>query len=309
MRRALVPLSLAAVALLWGVAFVAIKQGLREVSPWSLAVLRFAIAALLLAGVMAIWPKTRPRIPRDAWGRIVVLGFTGVPAYHLALNWGEQRTSASVAALIVATAPVMVALASPLALGERVNARGVVGIALAFAGVGILAAQSRDGTATQVAGFAVTILAPAAWAVYTIIAKPLTARIPSIQITIASMLVGTVMLLPLVGPALIRDARALSLPGWGWTLWLGAGGSAAGYILFNYALTHLSATKVAVSIYFVPVIALIAAWAVIDEPLGPRVGVAAVLVLAGVALTQRGGVRARAPLPPAEEPVAIPSES
>ncbi len=308
MRRVLVPLALVGVTLLWGVAFVAIKQGLREVSPSSLAVLRFTIAAVILTAVMAIWRRARPRIPRDAWRRIVILGVTGVPAYHLALNWGEQRTSASVAAVIVATAPVMVAVASPLVLRERVTARGVAGIALAFGGVGILAARGGDGTATQAAGFAVTLLAPVSWAVYTLVAKPLTARIPSIQITIASMLVGTAMLAPFVSPSLVREARALSLSGWGWTLWLGAGGSAAGYILFNYALTHMSATKVAVSIYAVPVVAIVAAWAILDEPIGLRVAAAAVLVIAGVALTQRGGVRARAPLPPAEEPVAIPSE-
>jgi len=308
LKRLLLPASLIALAVLWGVAFVAIKQGLREVSPTTLAVLRFGIADLFLLGMLAAWPAARPQLRRGDLWRVTVLGLTGVPLYHLALNWGEQRTSASVAALIVATAPVMVAIGSATVLRERVTRRGVLGIALAFGGVALLAFGGENGGArTQVSGFVVALLAPVAWAVYTIVAKPMIARISSMQVTIAGVLTGSVMLLPFVTPSLVRETTRLSLEGWGWVFWLGAGGSAAGYLLFNYALTHMSATKVSVSIYMVPLVALLAAWLILSEPLGPAVGVAAAMVITGVVLTQRGGVRAPAVAepPPLEEPVAV----
>src|SRR5688500_17515309 len=172
---------LGVLALLWGLAFVGIKEVVHEVSPATLTILRFAIADACLIAIMAAAPSTRPRFERrDLW-RVAVLAITGVPMYHLALNWGEQRTSASVASLIVATAPVMVALLSAAVLRERQTTRRWLGIALAFGGVAVLALSNGSGGAsTSLVGVLVSVLAPISWAVYTIVAKPLTERASSI---------------------------------------------------------------------------------------------------------------------------------
>ena len=175
---------LAALSLLWGIAFVGIKETLRELSPTTLTILRFAIADVCLIAMMAAVPSTRPRFARGDLWRISVLAITGVPMYHLALNWGENRTSASIASLIVATAPVMVALLSAAVLRERTPPRRWLGIALAFAGVALLAFSNGSGSgATSIVGVLVSLLAPVAWAVYTIVAKPMTERASPIQVT------------------------------------------------------------------------------------------------------------------------------
>ncbi len=150
---------------------------LAELSPSTLTILRFAIADVAIIDIIAVWPAARPRFSRaDLW-RLIGLGVTGVPGYHLALNWGEQRTSASVASLIVATAPVMVALGSAALLGERGTARRWIGIALAFGGVAVLAFAdgSADGV-DELIGVLVSLVAPLMWAVYVIVGKPLADR-------------------------------------------------------------------------------------------------------------------------------------
>jgi drug/metabolite transporter (DMT)-like permease len=280
---------LGGLSLLWGLAFVGIKELLNEMSPTTLTILRFAIADVCLLGVLAAVPSTRPRFERrDVW-RIVVLGITGVPMYHLALNWGEQRTSASIASLIVATAPVMVALGSAAVLRERVIARRWLGIVLAFAGVAVLAAAHRTtgGAGTSVAGVLVSMLAPVSWAIYSIVAKPLTERASSLQVTAAGMLVGSIALLPFISARTFREIGGLSASGWAWMALLGVGSSVLGYFIFVWALARMDATKVAVFLYAVPVVALIAAWLILDEPLGASVLFAAVLVIAGVVLAQQ----------------------
>jgi drug/metabolite transporter (DMT)-like permease len=297
---------LALLALLWGVAFVGIKEVLRELSPSTLTILRFAVADLCLLAVMALSPAARPRFARGDVARLVVLGLCGVPGYRLALNWGEQRTSASVAALIVATAPVMVALLSAAVLRERQTLRRWTGIGLAFAGVAMLSAGYRShGVSTSVAGALVALIAPLSWAVYTIVAKPLTQRASPIQVTAAGMLIGTVALAPFVGGSTVREIGHLSAGGWTWMLLLGAGSSVAGYLIFVWALGKMPATKVAVFLYPVPVVALLTSWLVLDEPLGWRVLLAAVMVIAGVVLAQqdRGENAAPSPARPVEEPV------
>jgi len=287
---------LGGLSLLWGLAFVGIKEVLHDVSPSTLTVLRFAIADVCLAAVLAAVPSTRPRfVRRDTW-RIVVLGVTGVPMYHLALNWGEARTSASIASLIVATAPVMVAIGSAAVLRERVTRRRWLGIALAFSGVAVLASAHHTGSAaTSAGGVAVSLLAPVSWAIYSIVAKPLTERASSIQVTAAGMLVGSVILLPLVSRRTFHEMGGLPASAWAWMALLGVGSSVIGYFIFVWALARMDATKVAVFLYAVPVVALVAAWLILDEPLGPSVIIAGVLVIAGVVLAQQERSEPRRP--------------
>lgn len=308
-RRAPVYAMLGLLSLLWGIAFVGIKEVLAELSPAALTILRFAIADACLLIVMATWPPARPRLRRQDLWRLVVLGVTGVPGYHLALNWGEQRTSASVASLIVATAPVMVALGSAALLGERATVRRWIGIAFAFSGVAVLAfADPADGVETSVVGVLVSVIAPLMWAIYVIVGKPLADRASAIQITTASMLIGSVFLLPLVSGETFREIGALSGSGWAWMLLLGIGSSVAGYFIFVWALGKMEATKVSVFLYAVPVVALIASWLILDERLGVSLVFAAAMVITGVVLAQQDkGDDGALPALPAEEPVATPT--
>ncbi|MFY9587144.1 MAG: EamA family transporter [Actinomycetota bacterium] len=293
---------LGVLSLLWGFAFVGIKEVVEEIAPSTLTILRFAIADICLIVIMAFAPSTRPRFERRDWWRVAVLAITGVPMYHLSLNWGEQRTSASVASLIVATAPVMVALLSAAILRERTPVRRWLGIALAFGGVAVLASTDRSGgSSTSLVGIAVSVLAPVSWAIYVIVAKPLTERASSVQVTAAGILVGSLTLLPFVSGRTLDDIGALSASGWGWMLLLGIGSTVAGYFIFVWALRRMDATTVSVFLYAVPVVALLASWLLLDENLGLPVAFAAVLVITGVSLAQQ---ERRGPPAATEEPLA-----
>ena len=301
-RRTPVYAMLGVLSLVWGLAFVGIKEALAELSPSTLTILRFAIADVALLAIIAAWPAARPRFPRGDLWRLIALGVTGVPGYHLALNWGEQRTSASVASLIVATAPVMVALGSAALLRERGSMRSWVGIALAFGGVAVLAsADGSSGTSTSLVGVLVSIVAPAMWAAYVIIGKPLADRESAVRVTTGSMLIGSLCLLPFVSGATIREIGDLSASGWLWMIQLGVASSVLGYFIFVWALGRMEAVKVSVFLYAVPVVALVSAWAILDEKLGVSMLFAAVMVIAGVVLAQQD--KPGDTPPPLEEPV------
>jgi drug/metabolite transporter (DMT)-like permease len=279
---------LTTLALLWGLAFVAIKEILRDLSPVTLTVARFAVADACLLVLMAAWPAARPRFERRDFWRLLVLGVTGVPMYHLALNWGEQRTSASVAALVVATAPVMVAVLAAVVLRERVGARKVFGIALAFGGVALLAFGRHESAenSTQIAGVLVAMLAPVAWAIYTIVAKPLTARAGAVRVAVVSMLIGSLMVFPLANARTFHELGAMRASNWVWLVFIGVGSSVGGYVLFVWALSRLDATKASVLLYAVPVVAVLSAWLLRGEHLGWIVAASGALVVAGVGLVQ-----------------------
>lgn len=286
-----------AVSLLWGVAFVGIKEALAFVSPSTLTLLRFAVADAGLLVMALLWRGARPVSIAGDGPRYIALAVLGIPVYHLAITWGEDRTGAGAAALIVATAPVMVAVLSMLVLRESIPARRALGIALAFGGVAVLSLKGSPAPgehATQISGVLVAMLSPMSWAVYTVLARPLLQRVPAMRMTSTVFLIGGVTLLPLIRASTFREAVAMPAAGWAWVVFLGLGSSVAGYLVFNIALARMEAAKVAVFLYMVPVVALLSARVILGEPLTKWVALAAVLVVGGVVVTEREGRKARA---------------
>ena len=282
---------------LWGGAFVAIKILLRDVSAETIAFLRFVLTTLGLLAVMAIVrPERIPIQPRDR-GKILLLGFMAVFVYHLALNIGERFVSANVASLIIASMPVMVAIASHLALGEAITPTKAGGIALALAGVVVLALFGTPGAHLEVRGVVGTLtvaIAPAAWAVYTIMGKPLVPKYGALRLTTIAMATGTVLLAPVaIGPT-IADLGALTPSDWGWLAFLAFGCSVYGYTVWLYALRALDASQVAVWVYLIPVAALVWAAVVLAEPVTMFLLLGGAMVLGGVVLTERVAPRAAA---------------
>lgn len=279
-----------AVSLLWGIAFVGIKEALAYLSPSTLTLLRFAVADAGLLVMALLWRGARPASPAGDWPRLLAMAVLGIPVYHLAISWGENRTGAGAAALIVATAPVMVAVLSAMVLRESIPARRALGIAVAFGGVAVLSLKGSSAPgqhATQISGVLVAMLSPISWAIYTVLARPLLQRVPAMRMTATVFLMGGIMLLPLVRASTFREAAAMPASGWAWVIFLGLGSSVAGYLVFNLALARMEAAKVAVFLYMVPVVALLSARVILGEPLTGWVALAAAMVVGGVVLTER----------------------
>ncbi|HEX9697404.1 MAG TPA: DMT family transporter [Actinomycetota bacterium] len=293
--KTIVYLLLTSVSLLWGLAFVGIKEALADVSPATLTILRFAVADTALLVLAVVWKRARPARFRGDGFRVAALALLGIPVYHLAITWGEARTSAGVAALVVATAPVMVAMLSAMILREAVPRRRAAGIALAFAGVAVLAvagSPAAGGRPTQLGGVLVALGSPTSWAVYTVLARPMLQRVDAFRMTTTVFMIGGAMLLPLVRAETIREAAALPAGTWAWVIFLGLGSSVAGYMIFNLALSKMEAAKVAVFLYMVPVVALLSAALILGEPLTGWVALAATMVVGGVVITEREDRRA-----------------
>lgn len=293
--------TLAALALVWGVAFVGIKWALRDLSPTELLVARFLLTSAILSVLMIFYPKARPRFPRGSRIRIVILAVCGVPLYHLPLNWGEQHTTAQIASLIIATAPILVAVGGVKVLGERLTLTRIVGLGCSFLGVVVLTlgTRSEPGVEVTIPGVLAVAIATITWAVYTIVAKPLMDRIPAMTVTSTTLLLGSLSLIPFLTPATFRSIADASAGTLAWVAVLGAGSSVLGYLLFVWLVRHLDASQSGMILYLVPVVGVAAGALILDEPLGWPVAAAAALVLLGIRLTER-------PVPPAPAP-AVPS--
>lgn len=302
---------MSSVVVLWGGAFVAIRILVADASIWTVTFLRFVLTTAGLLAALAVVRPRRRRIERGDRGKLLVLAITGVAAYHLSLNYGERFVSANVAALIVSSMPVMVAVMSRLVLDEEISATKWAGIVLALAGVGLLVAKGTPAAELSVGsglGAAVTAIAPISWAIYTVSGKSLVAKYGALPLTTWAMGLGTLLIAPFaLGPTL-ADLPDLSPSDWGWIVYLALLCSTFAYTIWLYALEWLAASELAPWVYLVPLLGIVWAWAVLEERPTPFAILGGAMVLVGVILAERvAGRRAASGPEPAQAGAGSPT--
>ncbi|MBI3976168.1 MAG: DMT family transporter [Armatimonadetes bacterium] len=276
--------SLLVVMLIWGNGFVAAKLALLEVPPLLFALLRFGLASALLVplaqarGGLALLPRPLPL------GTLALMGLTGITLTFVTINFALTLTSASSAAMIQGAGPAITAGLAIVFLGERFSRNRALGIGTSALGVAliVLAANLGTGAGTSLLGDLLMLSGTVSWAVYTILSKGLKAT-SRLAVTTYSTVFGTLLLVPLAAYDLaIRPPATISPISWLAVLYVGAGSSALGYVLWNRALRALDASQVMNFLNLIPVLGVASAALILGEAPLPVQLFGSALVLAGV---------------------------
>lgn len=270
---------------LWGSSFVFIKLGLEEISPLTLALLRFAIATPFLLVLVRLTSRFKGLV--KGWKHFLILGFLGVTAYHAFQNIGMTMTSASDSSIIIASNPIFIALCGRQFLKERISQIGLAGIALAFFGVVVIVL--RNGISlnhSSMFGNLLCLGSVFSWTGYSIYGKRKLKVSNANEITAYSSLFGTLLLAPL---ALLSEEFTLptSLIPWISLLTLGFFCSGVAYLFWYKALEDMPASQAGSYLFLIPVIATSLAYFVLGERLDPLFIFGAALVVIGVIMTTR----------------------
>ncbi|MEU4678565.1 EamA family transporter [Micromonospora sp. NPDC023737] len=287
------------VAAIWGVNFVAIEMGLRDLPPLVLTALRFAVVTVPLVFLVPR-PTARARYV-VAYGLILGVLKFGALFTALALGMG-----AGLGSLVLQAQALVSVLLAALLLRERPTRRQLAGVLVGSAGIGLIAVAG--GGHTTAIGFALTLFAAASWAVANVVVR-VSGETRPLSLLVWSSLVPPLPLLGLAavvdGPDAVRD----SVAGLSWT-----GLAALGYVaylstlvgfgIWNRLIGHYSLARVAPFSLLVPVFGLGASWLFLDERMTRGEVLAALIVLVGLALVVRGARQpatapADAELPPA----------
>lgn len=273
------------ISVFWGSAFVTIRVGLEGYSPAQMAVLRFAIAAIIL-GIYGIFIKIRWPERRDLF-RMALGGLAGISVYHFALNKGEQEVPAGIASVLLAILPLWVNLWSFLFLKERLRIWAYIGMLVSFTGVAII--SLRDGQQFDInMYFWLVMLATVAGSFFSVIQKSCLERVRPIEFNFFAICFGVLFLLPF-SSGLLDSMRTASPRATLSVIYMGIFPGALTFVWWGKILSKMPASRAVTFLYLIPVFATVIAWAWLGEQISPIDVLGGAVTLGGVVLANTLG--------------------
>ena len=269
----------------YATAAVVSRIALDGVPPALLGFARLGIAAVVLA------PLVRgERLPPDEGWRLVGMGVIGFTVAFALMNWGIVYSSATNAALLIIVEPITMLLLGPAVLGERLTRREALGAALAVVGALIVVADGIPGVTRSVLprwrGDVMLALSGVAYAVYSLLGRPVLTPANSIAVTRRSLVWGAVARAPLVSVEWMAGARPVaSVPALLGTIYLAVVITALGYVAWNWALARVEASRAATFLTGQPVVGALLGAAVLGDPVSVYTGAGGLLIVAGLWLS------------------------
>lgn len=277
-------------ALSFGSAYPVGKEIVAVVDPYVFSSARYLVAGIVLLIGLALFTRQGAGVP---WRDIPKLAFTGFLGFTVFQGlWGValDLTTASKASVLVSTTPIFGALIFAFQ-GHRLPLRAWIGIFVAFLGVFCVINNSFD-TVTlsggSLLGDATFVAIAGIWALYGALSRPLIARLGAARSAAWAAFLGAAMLLPLAVPGALAQDWSTVPPGLAinflhTALIIGC----LGMLTWNGGLRRLGLPKMTAWLYLTPVSAVVLANLMLGEWLTVPQIAGAVLVLSGVALTQR----------------------
>jgi O-acetylserine/cysteine efflux transporter len=279
------------VAIVWGLTFIATKVGVGETSPLMLAALRFLFAAVPMVVFIA-----SPKAP--AWAVALYGLLIGAGQFGLLFIAIHDGFPVGLASLVLQAQAFFTILLARLFLGERPRGAQIVGAAVGFAGMGVIASGRLAGA--SLGPFLLVIIAAMFWGAGNVLAKSL-GKVDMLAVTVWSSLAAAAPLFALSLAVEGKDGvAALAHPSWKLivsVLIISYAGTVFGFGVWARLLAHHSAATVAPFALLVPVVGVIAGSILFGETLKPVELLGGGLAMTGLALNIFGDWAMRRCLP------------
>ena len=279
----------AAVYVIWGSTYLAIRFAVETLPPLLMASARFVLAGV----IVLLWARLRDGAAwptRLEWrvglisGALLLLGGNG------GVSWAEQRVPSGIAALLVAVVPLWMVLLDWLRPGgHRPRAAVFAGIGLGLVGLALLVGPDaiRSGSGSDTLGAIVLVLASLSWAAGSLYTKHAPRATSTTVGTGTQMIAGGLALLAaaiVAGEPARLDLANASTNSIVAFFYLLTFGSLIGFTAYVYLLAHTTAAKASTYAYVNPVVAVLLGWAIGHEPVTSRTVLSAAVILGGVAI-------------------------
>lgn len=286
--RFLPTLAILATVGFWGLSFTSSKAVLNTgFPPLTMVCMRFIIASLILA---PLYRRLEPGrgVRRQDRLPLVLSGLLGVSIYFFFESQGIKLTSASNAALIIATIPVFTVCAEFLLNRTPIRWHQGLGIALSILGVYFIARRSQSHFPQALLGNLCMLGACLCWVAYILISSRLKDRFSGLGLTAYQALIGAAFLLP----AALLERRAWVFDNplvWLNLLYLGLFCSALSYFLYLYGLRHLGSVVTSTYVNLIPLVGAVGGVAILGEAFSWAQAAGGLGIIAGVFMVSLRG--------------------
>ena len=286
----LIVLSFAAVYLIWGSTYLAIRFAIETLPPFLMAATRFLVAGLFLF----VWSGVRGssiRQPASQWRRAFLVGALLLLCGNGGVTWSEKYVASGLAALLVATEPLWVVILNWVLSHKRPNWKVLLGVLIGLAGVGLLVGGGikggPSGPTMSLIGAAVVIASGFAWAGGSVYSARNPIKAPTTVASGMQMLAGGSLLL--LTAVITGDLKRLNV---GHASWFSIGalaylivfGSIVAFTAYSFLLRNVTPARAATYAYVNPVVAVFLGWLLASEPFTPRMLIGAAVIVASVVL-------------------------
>ncbi len=302
-HRFRVALAFGLVYVLWGSTYLGIRIVVEHIPPAMMGASRYLLAGLPMLGWCALRGRRIALTAGDFW-RVLAIGVLLLTGGNVVLAWAEQYVPSGLAALIVAIVPIWVAvIESILPRGERLAGRGLAGLALGIAGLGVLMWPRllAGGVAghMQVLGALGLVFCSLSWAAGSILSRRSQLRIDTFAATAWEMTLAGVVNLGLVLAFGDHHRVLWTTRGVAAIFYLVIFGSWIGFTAYIWLLEHVPTSKVATYAYVNPVVAVFLGWLILHESVDVYIAAGTAVIIAGVVLVNSSKIhKAAAPAEP-----------
>jgi drug/metabolite transporter (DMT)-like permease len=292
-------LAFAAIYLVWGSTYLAIRYAVETIPPLVTAGIRHSVAG----GIMLAWAWARGFRPTRAnWISGVIVGALFFFVGHGSLHWAEQYVGSGLAALLIATEPMFILVLAWSVGQQRISRLSALGLGLGVLGVAVLTGVELTVKGSSLAALLAVLLGSFAWSAGVVISPKVKLPSDALGRTALPTICGAVMLLAaagLTGEFHATHWASISMKSILGLAYLIVFGSVIAFTAYTWLLQRCPPALVATHTYANPVVAVFLGWLLASEPLTLRVVLASVAILGAIVLIRKGERSVAAPISPA----------
>jgi drug/metabolite transporter (DMT)-like permease len=275
------PLELVTLAAIWGASFLFMRVAAPQFGAAALVEVRLALGAVIL--LPFLW-RARALFPARRWPLLALVGAINSAVPFVLFAWAAQRAPAGVGAICNALAVLFTALVAVAFFGEKISVRRGLALLAGFAGVVVLASSKTAGADVGAAVAAGTLAAFLYGIGANMVRKYLTGVTPA---AVAAATLSCAALLTL--PFALADwpAGPVSTTAWTSAALLGVVCTGIAFVMYYRLIARIGAARSVTVTYLVPLFGVLWAWSLLGEPLTLPMGIAGILIVGGVVLSQK----------------------
>jgi drug/metabolite transporter (DMT)-like permease len=278
----------AAIYLVWGSTFLAIRYAVETIPPFAMMAGRCLLGGAILLGLGLVRERDLAWPTRREWGGALVIGTLLFVGCHGVLAYAEEKVPSGLAALCLATIPLFVPLlAWALPDGRPPSRRSAGAFVVGFAGVALLVASQGTGGGLHPADALLLVGSALSWAAGTVATRVVAVpRSPVLGAAMPLLAGGLILTVIAAGSGELSSLHPADVSGrsLGGLAYLVVFGTVLTFSAYVWLLRAVAPARVATYAFVNPAVAVVLGWAVAGESLTAGAVVASAVIVAAVAV-------------------------